>query len=105
MTDRRYWIGFNLVPQIGPAKLQKLLDYFGDLPTAWTAGGYDLAQAGLDKRALENLLTARRDLDLRAEYEKACSSCDTILTWEDPDTPVCCDRYRILHRCSMSKGN
>jgi DNA processing protein len=87
VTDRRYWIGFNLVPQIGPAKLQRLLDYFGDLPTAWNAGIHELAQAGLDKRALENLQRARRELDLRSEYEKARASCDTLLTWEDPEYP------------------
>lgn len=87
MTDRRYWIGFNLVPQIGPAKLQRLLDYFGDLPTAWAAGTHELAQAGLDKRAIENLVIARRDLDLPAVYDKARASCDLILTWEDPEYP------------------
>jgi DNA processing protein len=87
VTDRRYWIGFNLVPQIGPAKVQRLLEYFGDLPTAWTAGAHELAQAGLDKRALENLLIARRELDLRVEYDKARASCDFILTWEDPEYP------------------
>jgi DNA processing protein len=75
------------VPQIGPAKVQRLLDYFGDLPTAWTAGANELSQAGLDKRALENLLSARRDLDLRVEYDKARAACDTILTWEDPEYP------------------
>lgn len=87
MTDRRYWIGFNLVPQIGPAKLQRLLDYFGDLSSAWTANPHELSQAGLDKRALENLLMARRDLDLPGEYDKARAACDTILTWEDPEYP------------------
>lgn len=75
------------MPQIGPAKLQRLLDYFGDLPTAWMAATHELAQAGLDKRATENLLVARRDLDLPAEYEKARASCDSILTWEDPEYP------------------
>lgn len=87
MTDRRYWIGFNLVPRIGPAKVQRLLDYFGDLPTAWNARPDALAQSGLDKRALENLITARGELDLKAEYERARASCDSILTWEDPDYP------------------
>jgi DNA processing protein len=87
VSDPLYWIGFNLVPQIGPAKVQRLLEYFGDLPTAWTASSHELAEAGLDKRALENLLTARRDLDLKKEYEKARAACDTILTWDDADYP------------------
>jgi DNA processing protein len=87
VIDRRYWIALNVVPHIGPAKVQRLLDYFGDLPTAWSAGAHELAEAGLDKRALENLLTARRDLDLDAVYDKARASCDTIFTWDDADYP------------------
>lgn len=87
MTDLRYFIGFNRVSGIGPAKLQRLLDYFGDLPTAWTAGAHELAEAGLDKRALENFLTARKELNLDAEVETAQRACDFILTWDDPNYP------------------
>ena len=87
MTDVRYFIGFNRVSGIGPAKLQKLLDFFGDLETAWTAGSFELATAGLDKRALENLLVARKEMNLDAETEKAYKVCDTILTWDDDAYP------------------
>lgn len=87
MTDLRYFIGFNRVSGIGPAKLQRLLDFFGDLPTAWTAGAFELAQAGLDKRAVENLLLARKELDLDAELGKAQKACDAILTWDDDAYP------------------
>ncbi len=87
MTDVRYFIGFNRVSGIGPAKLQKLLDFFGDLETAWTAGSFELVTAGLDKRALENLLNARKDMNLDAETEKAYKICDTILTWDDDAYP------------------
>lgn len=86
-TNLRYFIGFNRVSGIGPAKLQRLLDFFGDLPTAWTAGAFELAQAGLDKRALENLLAARREMDLDAALEQAQRACDLILTWDDPAYP------------------
>jgi len=87
VTDLRYWIGFNRVSGIGPAKLQRLLDYFGDLPKAWSASAFELAQVGLDKRALENFLAARQQLNLDAELEKARRACDTILTWDDPAYP------------------
>lgn len=87
MSDLRYWIGFSRVSQIGPAKVQRLLDYFGDLASAWNADSHELAQAGLDKRALENLLLARRDLNLDAELELAQKECDAILTWDDSAYP------------------
>lgn len=87
MTDLRYFIGFNRVSGIGPAKVRRLLDFFGDLETAWTAGAFELARAGLDKRALENLLTARKEMNLEAEVERARRVCDRILTWDEPDYP------------------
>lgn len=87
MTELRYWIGFNRVRGIGPARLQRLLDYFGNLATAWSADSFELARAGLDKRVIESLMTARQELDLDAETERAFKACDTILTWDDPNYP------------------
>ena len=34
---RRYWVGFNLVKGIGPARTRALLAYFGDVQSAWHA--------------------------------------------------------------------
>lgn len=87
MSDLRYWIAFSRVSQIGPAKIQRLLDYFGDLESAWNADSQELAQAGLDKRALENLRLSQRDLNLDAELELAQKECDAILTWDDSAYP------------------
>lgn len=88
MIDPRYWVGFNLIPQIGPVKVRRLLDHFGDLATAWTAGAHDLAQAGLDHRALENLLTARRNINLEAELDKIARGGVRVLTWADAHYPA-----------------
>ena len=65
MTDLGYFIGFNRVSGIGPAKLQRLLEHFGDLSTVWTAGAFELREAGLDKRALENLPPCPTDAESR----------------------------------------
>ena len=70
MNDLRYWIGFNRVMGIGPAKLSALLDHFGDLETAWRANSSDLREAGLDRRALEYLLAARSAMDLDVEVTR-----------------------------------
>lgn len=87
MTDARYWIAFNLVPQIGPVKAQRLRQYFGDLETAWRASAFDLNAAGLDKRALENLLSARKQINLDAELEKIARANVRVLTLDDPAYP------------------
>ncbi len=87
MTDARYWVGLSLIPQIGPVKARRLLDHFGDLAVAWRASALDLAAAGLDRRALENVLAARPKIDLDAEMEKIARAGARVLIWDDPDFP------------------
>ena len=87
MNDRRYWIGFNKVRGIGPAKLRALLDHFSDLETAWNAPRAELVAAGLDRRALASLETARTVIDLaglEAEIEKAGLQ---MVCWADAAYP------------------
>jgi DNA processing protein len=88
MTDLRYWVGFNIVPHIGPAKIQALLDHFGDLAIAWGADVHDLRTAGLDRRAVDSLLLIRQRLDLDAELGKIEQAGARVLTWADADYPT-----------------
>ncbi len=88
VTDPRYWIAFNLIPQIGPVKVRRLLDHFGDLATAWTADARALAQAGLDQRALDNLIQRRHTIDLDAEMDKLVRTGVRVLTWADAQYPA-----------------
>jgi len=85
--DIRYWVGFNKVSGIGAARVRALLDYFGDLETAWHAQAHDLQQAGLDRRSLEHLLQARKKLDLDAEVERLARAGVQVLIWDDADYP------------------
>ena len=87
MHDLRYWVGFNRVYGVGPAKIRALLDHFGDLDAAWHAHEHDLREAGLDRRALENLLTARKTINLEQEIERVQYTGARILIWDDPDYP------------------
>ncbi|MEK7785014.1 MAG: DNA-processing protein DprA, partial [Chloroflexota bacterium] len=87
MSDYRYWIGFNRVKGIGPAKVRALLDHFGNLEAAWQANRVDLQEAGLDRRSLDSLEAARKGMDLDillAEVEKAGFH---LLCWDDEGYP------------------
>lgn len=88
MSEDKYWLGFNLVKGIGPAKVQALLSYFGDIESAWTASDSQLQKLGVDKRARSNLLNARATLDLDRELEKIRSKNITLLSWNSPDYPT-----------------
>jgi DNA processing protein len=87
MASQKYWVGFNVVPSIGPAKVRALLDRFGDLETAWHANEGALRDAGLDRKAIANLQRARASLDLDAEMARIEHKGITLLTWEDADYP------------------
>jgi DNA processing protein len=87
MTDIKYWVGFNIVPGIGPARLQKLLDHFGAAESAWHAAPLELARAGLDRKSLQNLLAMRGKLDLDAEMRRIEDAGAHVLTLQDENYP------------------
>jgi len=88
VTDPKYWVGINLVTGIGPARTRRLLQAFGgDLATAWHAGERELLAAGLDQRALSNLLEIRSTRDLDAEMDRIRGLGISLLTWEDGGYP------------------
>lgn len=88
MQDVHYYLGFNLVNGIGPARLDRLLAYFGSFAEAWQAPAADLAFAGLDARSIEALLEVRRTRDLEAEYERISAAGARIITREDASYPA-----------------
>ena len=82
-----FWVAFNLVKGIGAARTRAMLDYFGDLESAWEAPANELEAAGLGAKVLKTLLEVRRS-DL---LEKTCRFIDsqgiTVLTWQDESYP------------------
>ena len=86
--DRHYWVGLNLIRGIGPAKFRALLDFFGSAQAAWNADGQTLRAAGLDKRALSNLIETRSRTELATVVQKIESTGVSIITWEDSTYPL-----------------
>ncbi len=88
MTDNRHWLGFNLIPGIGPAKFRLLQDYFGDLEAAWEANAVDLAAAGLDRRTINAILARRSRISLEMELERLDHYRVKAFTWDDTAYPA-----------------
>ncbi len=88
MDPLAYWVAFNKVRGIGPARLRALLDFFGTPEAAWHASAASLAEVGLDRRSLANLLEARVKFDLQGELDKLQQMGVDVLTWEDPRYPA-----------------
>ncbi|MCB8925140.1 MAG: DNA-protecting protein DprA [Ardenticatenaceae bacterium] len=87
MPDMKYWLGFNLVKGIGPAKVQALLDYYGSLANAWQANEFELQKIGLDKRAINTFLKTRQEIDLDMELARLERANISLLTWETEKYP------------------
>ncbi|MBZ0294576.1 MAG: DNA-processing protein DprA [Anaerolineae bacterium] len=87
MSDTKYWLGFSLVPEIGPRRLAHLLNEFGDLKEAWDATERQLQQSGLEKQPLQNLLKTRAQLDLDEELERVHQIGAWVLTAQDSRYP------------------
>jgi DNA processing protein len=84
---KQYWIGFNLVKGIGAARLRLLLDYFGDVASAWHASPQALRAAGLSSKLVDTLLQVRTDVSLEQVWERIHAQGIQVLTWEDDGYP------------------
>jgi DNA processing protein len=88
MTDQTaYWVALSKAPGIGPARMRRLLDYFGSAQEAWSATYSDLVQAGLDARTAEAVAASRREMDLDAEMERLEKAGVRALTLESEGYP------------------
>lgn len=88
MSGLKYYLGFNLVKGIGPAKLQALLDYYGSAAAAWSAPTRQLQQLGLDKRAISTFEKTRAEIDLDAVFARVQAAGMDLLSWESADYPL-----------------
>lgn len=84
---RKYWLGFNLTPGIGPIRIQLLLKKFGDVRRAWTASRQELRDAGLRVKEVDALLHTRSSIDLDKSLDDVISCGFQILCLEDDAYP------------------
>lgn len=82
----KYWVGFHHVPFIGPVRIRRLVEHFGDLENAWVAQPNELRSV-LDERAIQSLEKVRRELALDREMEKIEKLGIAVLTIEDDGYP------------------
>jgi DNA processing protein len=85
--EKKYWVGFSLVKGVGPVRVKKLLEYFGDLKSAWEAQAFQLTAAGLNPKLSQLVVEVRRQTRLDVLFTSIQESGIRILTWEDQEYP------------------
>lgn len=88
MNETKYWLGFSLVPEIGPRRIQLLRNAFSSLAAAWTTDEKHLRAAGLEESPTANLLRARSEIDLDAEIEKVENIGARLIAQDDDAYPA-----------------
>jgi DNA processing protein len=87
LNHQKYWLGFSLIPDIGPKRSLQLLHAFGGLQAAWEATHQQLVQAGLPVAVADGVLAARSRLNLERELERVRRVDAFLLTLVDDQYP------------------
>jgi DNA processing protein len=69
-NETKYWVGFSLVPSLGPVRFGQLEKYFGSLENAWAADAGELANSGIGNKSVASITALRHKISLEAEMEK-----------------------------------
>ncbi len=85
--DTPYRVAFSHVTGVGPARLAALEGAFESLAQAWSADRTALREAGLDRRAIDELESARATLDPFVAHAQMLESGIDILAREDDGYP------------------
>jgi DNA processing protein len=86
--SKKFWLGFNLISGIGPARLDLLLNAFGDAEAAWRAMPGELRAAGLGEHVLREFVQKRQSIDLDREWARLEKLGIRLLTWRDEEYPA-----------------
>ena len=86
-NDVHFRVAFSHVTGIGPARMSALERHFESLEAAWRADRVSLREAGLDRRAMEELETTRATLDPHEAYGRMLDAGIAALTPNEDGYP------------------
>jgi DNA processing protein len=78
-----YLHGFNLMPQFGPARLFKLINYFESFEQAYHASLSELVESGIEEEIIEAFLKRRANINLDQEAENLEKEDIKLLTYQE----------------------
>ncbi len=86
-ANQRSWLGLQLVPGFGIAKLSRLLAYFESAEALWHESDANLLRLDLSRSLLEQFCAGRRQVNLKRELEGLANAGATLVTLDDDAYP------------------
>ena len=108
LTEKYYWLAFDNLPGIGlgPKRIFALLEYFGNLKTAWEADKQDLLQVkGIGENTIDNFIKCRSEQDLELIPRKLEKYNIKALTFAESDYPEQLKQLKDIPLILYFKGN
>jgi DNA processing protein len=85
VTRNEAFIALNMMAHVGPVRVRKLLEVFGEPQSILQARAAELGRVeGLPRNTIDSLLNWENELDLPAELERIRQFGATVITQEDP---------------------
>lgn len=86
-AENKYLVAINANIKIGPARLRKLLSYFGSFEKAWSGTYLEYKRAGLDDKTIESVLDNRENINPEKEWKKLQSEGIDVISINDKKYP------------------
>ena len=85
--DFKYWIAYSKIPKIGPISFKQVYSYFKSMEKAWRATKDELICAKIPPRLVDEIISARKDIDPDEELEKLNKSDVKVVTYNEEAYP------------------
>lgn len=105
LIEKKYWNAFNLIKEVGPIKLKKVIDYFPTLRQAYRANEKEFEVAGLDKKTIDSILISRQEIDIEKEFSKLENEGIEIITIKDDSYPPLLKEIYAYPPILYARGN
>jgi DNA processing protein len=87
-TERSYWVAWSRIRGVGPARFERLMQYFGDPQSAWSANRVELHAALNEEKIIGEIIRQRAALDPQALLEQLAKHNVAAVTLRDSGYPA-----------------
>jgi len=87
MQDLAYWIAINEYAKFGPKAFEELMNFFSDMEVAFKASANELTLAGISKKAAEEFVHFRQNINPEKLLDEVKRHNITVVTRKHEDYP------------------